>query len=253
MPFSVEDFHDLVRLLAEHPEWRAELLQLVLSDELLELPALVRQLVERVGTLADAQERTEARLTTLADAQERTEAQVKALAEAQARTEARLTTLADAQERTEARLKNVEGDVADLKGEVLESRYARRAGAYFSPLARRLRVLDPGRLADQLDDAVLAGQLTNQERTAILAADLVLTGVGRDDQAEIYLVVDVSWGIGVSDVARAAQRARLLERLGRPAMPVVAGDRIDSESEALARLHGVWWVLDGHTTAPAQS
>jgi hypothetical protein len=225
MPFSVEDFHDLVRLLAEHPEWRAELRQLVLSDELLELPALVRQLVERVGTLADAQ----------------------------ARTEARLTTLADAQERTEARLKNVEGDVADLKGEVLESRYARRAGAYFSPLARRLRVLDPGRLADQLDDAVLAGQLTNQERTAILAADLVLTGVGRDDQAEIYLVVDVSWGIGVSDVARAAQRARLLERLGRPAMPVVAGDRIDSESEALARLHGVWWVLDGHTTAPAQS
>jgi hypothetical protein len=225
MPFSVEDFHDLVRLLAEHPEWRAELLQLVLSDELLELPALVRQLVERVGTLADAQERTEARLTTLADAQER----------------------------TEARLKNVEGDVADLKGEVLESRYARRAGAYFSPLARRLRVLDPGRLADQLDDAVLAGQLTNQERTAILAADLVLTGVGRDDQAEIYLVVDVSWGIGVSDVARAAQRARLLERLGRPAMPVVAGDRIDSESEALARMHGVWWVLDGHTTAPAQS
>jgi hypothetical protein len=211
MPFSVEDFHDLVRLLAEHPEWRAELLQLVLSDELLELPALVRQLVERVGTLADAQERTE------------------------------------------ARLKNVEGDVADLKGEVLESRYARRAGAYFSPLARRLRVLDPGRLADQLDDAVLAGQLTNQERTAILAADLVLTGVRRDDQEEIYLVVDVSWGIGVSDVARAAQRARLLERLGRPAMPVVAGDRIDSESEALARMHGVWWVLDGHTTAPAQS
>jgi hypothetical protein len=68
MPFSVEDFHDLVRLLAEHPEWRAELLQLVLSDELLELPALVRQLVERVGTLADAQARTEARLTTLADA-----------------------------------------------------------------------------------------------------------------------------------------------------------------------------------------
>jgi hypothetical protein len=68
MPFSVEDFHDLVRLLAEHPEWRAELRQLVLSDELLELPALVRQLVERVGTLADAQARTEARLTTLADA-----------------------------------------------------------------------------------------------------------------------------------------------------------------------------------------
>src|SRR5262249_53375088 len=139
----------------------------------------------------------------------------------------------------------------DLTGKMLESQYRERAGAYFSPLARRLRVLDPARLADQLDDAVDAGQLTPAERTAVLQADLVLAGVRRDDQAAIYIVVKVSAGIGPHDVERAAQRARLLAKLGQPVLPIVAGERISPEVEAQARLAGVWQVLDGHTVPPS--
>jgi len=52
------DFHQLLRALEEHPEWRAELRRLVLSDELLSLPEIVRD-------LADAQRRTEQRLEEL--------------------------------------------------------------------------------------------------------------------------------------------------------------------------------------------
>jgi len=37
MTFTVSDYADLVRLLNEHPEWRAELRRLLLSDELLTL------------------------------------------------------------------------------------------------------------------------------------------------------------------------------------------------------------------------
>lgn len=44
MPFSVEEFHDLVRLLEERPEWRREIRRLVLTDELLALPAQVAEL-----------------------------------------------------------------------------------------------------------------------------------------------------------------------------------------------------------------
>ena len=50
MPFTIEDFGDLVKLLGQHPEWQAELRRHVLSEELLELPALVRQLAEAQGT-----------------------------------------------------------------------------------------------------------------------------------------------------------------------------------------------------------
>ncbi len=33
---TVNDLHDLVRLLTEHPEWQVELRRLILTDELLD-------------------------------------------------------------------------------------------------------------------------------------------------------------------------------------------------------------------------
>ncbi|MBI3920236.1 MAG: hypothetical protein HY318_02370, partial [Armatimonadetes bacterium] len=75
MSFSVSDFSDLVRLLEEQPGWRAELRRLVLTEEILTLPDLVR-------SLGEAQRRTEARVGELAEAQARTEARMEALAEA---------------------------------------------------------------------------------------------------------------------------------------------------------------------------
>ena len=76
MAFSVEEFQDLIRLLQERPEWRADLRRLVLTDELLALPELVRELVQ-------AQQRTEVRvgrleeaLITLTEAQQRIESRV---------------------------------------------------------------------------------------------------------------------------------------------------------------------------------
>ncbi|MDW8099135.1 MAG: hypothetical protein RML36_06585 [Anaerolineae bacterium] len=54
MPFTVTDLHDLVRLLHEHPEWRAEVRRLVLTDEILERPALVRELAEGQRALAES-------------------------------------------------------------------------------------------------------------------------------------------------------------------------------------------------------
>ncbi len=271
MTFAVADFPDLLRLLGEHPEWRAELRRHVLTDELLELPALVR-------LLAEAQTRTEeglagltARVEALAEAQTRTEeglagltARVEALAEAQTRTERRLEELAEAQRATEKQLALLTAQVAELTsgharvvielgaltGEVLELRYRARAPAYFSRLARRLRVLDSGVLADRLDEAVEAGQLDDAERDAILEADIVLRGKRRQDEADVYVVVEVSVTIDPHDVDRAADRAALLERLGRPVMPAVAGKVLTAGGARRARERGVWQFLDGHMASP---
>ena len=53
-----------MRLLAEHPEWKTELRRLLLSEESLALPEIVRE-------LAEVQRRTEERLEVLADGQQR--------------------------------------------------------------------------------------------------------------------------------------------------------------------------------------
>jgi len=76
MSFTVTDFHDLTRLLYEHPDWRAEMRRLVLSDEILELPALVRQ-------LAEAQSRSEERLSGVEERLSRVEAALERLVESQ--------------------------------------------------------------------------------------------------------------------------------------------------------------------------
>lgn len=46
MPFTVEDFEDLLRLLYERPEWRTRLRELILPPELLELPRIAQELAE---------------------------------------------------------------------------------------------------------------------------------------------------------------------------------------------------------------
>jgi hypothetical protein len=213
MSFSVDDFQDLLRLLDEHPEWRAELRRQVLTEELLALPAEVRELAAR----------SDERLA-------RIEAIVERLAN-------RVDDLVIAQQRTETRLGRAEGLV-------LETKYARRGAAFFSRLARRLRLVDTGVLADLIDDAIDAGQMQEDDRREILRSDIVFSGRRRDDQAEIYILGEVSSGIGPHDVERAATRAARLSKLGRDVIPVVIGFHINAEAVELAREQGVAQFLD---------
>jgi hypothetical protein len=48
MPFTANEFHDLIRLVESHPEWRVELRRLVLTDEPLALPEQVGVLTEQM-------------------------------------------------------------------------------------------------------------------------------------------------------------------------------------------------------------
>ncbi len=103
MLFAFEDFHDVIRLLEQHPEWRAELRRLVLSDEVLALPAIVTR-------LAQTQEQTQELLRTLA-------ARVHDLAVRLEQLTARVDQLVVIQTRTEERLEGLEAGIARLAAE----------------------------------------------------------------------------------------------------------------------------------------
>ena len=240
MAFNVEDFHDLMRLLEEHPEWRAELRRQVLSDELLDLPAAIQR-------LTDAQERTEQRLGALTEAQERTDQRLGLLEE-------RMAALLQVQQGAEQSLAALAGDVrmlvdrvAEHEGTLLEIRYERHGPSYFDELAHRLRVIESYRLADLLDEGVEAGTISPNDRREALRADLVLRGRRRDDGADAYFVVEVSSGVREDDVARAQRRSRIMAKLGLPAVALVAGNRISLSAERMAKDMDVWVVLDGRT------
>ncbi len=321
MPFRVEDFHDLVRLIEQRPEWRAELRRLVLSEELLELPDIVRNLAEQMVVLTARVDQLTARVDQLAEQMvvltarvdeltarvdqltarvdeltarvdqltarvdqlaeqmvvltarvdqltarvdeltarvDQLTARVDQLAEQMVVLTARVDQLAAAQVATEERLSRVEEAllqltrrvdllderVADLRGDFLERRYERHAGAYFSPLVRRVRPVDPDELDDLLDEGLEARRLTEQETREVRRADLILRGRRPENGEPHYLIVEVSAGIGASDVRRASRRASLLGRL-RPALAVVAGEFVTRDARELAASLGVTIVTDG--------
>ncbi len=260
MAFTVRDFHSLVRLLEERPEWRAQLRRLLLSQELLRLPRLVRQLSadvqqlqQTVSQLVEAQKDAERRLqrleevtARLAGAQEQTEQRLQrleevttSLAEAQRRTEQTVARLVEAQEGTERRLQRLEevvgelvGAVGALKGESLERRYRERAASYFQRVLRRIRVVDHQQLGLLLDDAVDQGRITAEERAQVLEADVVVTGLF--DGREVYLLAEVSGTVTAHDVRRARERAAALEKAtGCPVLLAVAGQELEEAA-------GVW-------------
>ena len=215
MPFTTEDVHDLIRLVEAHPEWRTELRRLVLTDELLSLP-------EHIAALAEAQRRTEVQVAALTD-------QVTALAES---------------------VQKLTDDVGTLKGKSLEADYRVKGPAYFSRVVRRPHVLTSDELITMVEDARDRGVLSDTDAQEIYDADVVVQGRRPEDGAIVYLVVEVSWGVGPHDVDRAAPRAALLARVGVTALPAVAGARVTADARHLARTHKVWQVIDGYAIPP---
>ena len=278
--FTVREFHDFVRILERRPDWREELRRLILTDELLKLPQVVRELVEaqrrteeelktltarvdsltqRVDSLAAQMEALTARVDSLTQRVDSLTAQMEVLtarvdsltqrvdslaAQMEALT-ARVDSLTEAQVKTEETLRRLGIDVAELKGDSLERKYREKAPAYFGPLLRRAKSLSADELWDIVDRGIEEGVLTSEEAREVLDTDIVVRGRRWKDGKEEFLVVEVSWGVGVTDVERAVRRAELLRRLGLEVRAVVAGRGITSEAEGLAAEKGVERVIDG--------
>jgi len=250
MAFTVTDLMDFKRLVVEHPEWRTELRQLVLTEELLTLPAMMHE-------LAEAQKRTEQRLEELALAQTRTEqrlekleAVVHELALAQARTEQRLEELVLAQTRTEKAIHALADRQGAMLGTLLELRFGQRAAGYFGRILRRIRVVLPNAL-DPVTEDTLEARLTHEELVDVLLLDVLAVGRLRQapspEQAEVWLAIEVAAVIDQDDVERAQRRAALLRKAGYQTIPVVAGEGVTPEATDALQDAPVVLVLNGRS------
>ncbi|MFQ6101140.1 MAG: hypothetical protein ACE5OS_07880 [Anaerolineae bacterium] len=220
-----------------------------LVDDRMQEIRVVRQDYDR---LAKGQERIEARM-------DRVEAALERLAEAQARTEERVERLeatvqqlAEAQARTEERLNDLIRVVAGMQdrlgavyGRQPELTYKERAGAYFGPLLRHVRVVSLIEIEDDLET-----QLSDEEFQDLLLLDLLVRGQPRylPDVPQVWLAVEVSGVIDRHDVERARRRAGYLNKAGYIALPAVAGEQAAEGAEAMAQDKGVLLVLDGRAS-----
>jgi hypothetical protein len=170
MAFTVSEFQDLTQILYEHPEWRAEMRRLVLTDELLALPDMVRELVA-------AQQRTEQRLDRLSIA-------VIDLKDSQQRTEQRLEHWEDGQKRSEQRLERLEEGQArhEQRFDRLDESFARLAAAQAHLDEKMVELAATQSRTDERMAELREAQLRTDEkmtelREAQLRTDEKMTGI----------------------------------------------------------------------------
>ena len=208
MAFTVNDLGDLLKLLRENPQWRAEVRKEVLGEELLALPDLVRQNSADIQKLTERMNQFAVRMDQLAERVDRLSAAVEKLVLWAGKTDVRL---------------------GRMSGQLLELWYQHHRG-----VLARLHGLRRPRSADLstmdiLSDAAESGLLTDDELDAIYRLDVVVLGrmgVGADAR-DAVLAVEVSSKIDMYDVRRAEERAALLRKAGYTAYPVVAGHELD--------------------------
>ncbi|CUU37218.1 hypothetical protein DCOP10_119269 [Armatimonadetes bacterium DC] len=141
----------------------------------------------------------------------------------------------------EGDIKQLRDDVGQLKGIVLELQWGHRARSYFGRLLRKVRVYAPGEICDEIEED---GEIPEPQRSQLLELDYIVRGLRRSDGREVYLAVEVSWGVGVTDVIRARDRAQILREQGLPAYPVAVGNYITPEAQSLAEAEGVVLMTD---------
>ena len=130
--------------------------------------------------------------------------------------------------------KKLAEDINALRDSALEQRYRSRA-YFFRNLVRKPYLLSVDDISSLLDQAADSKQLSEEEIYSLSMADLILKGLSHESDEEVYLVVEVSVGIGISDVERAFESAATLHKLGFKVLPIVAGITILPSARQLAQ------------------
>ena len=212
---SINDIADLARILKEQPEWADTIRSLLLSEELLNLPA---RFAEFVQLTQESNRITNERLGRL-------ETVVGQLATRTGNLETVVGQLATQMQRMETRMGRVEGRFSNFEGSDYERRVRTRA------LVRARDILgleDPylaltqdGTIAPQLNSiiaqAIGNGSISREQSTDLHETDLIIS-----DQSNRHMVVEVSLTADEDDIARAKRRADTMRAAtGGTVSPVV--------------------------------
>jgi len=217
-----------------------------LTQRVDQLTVRMEELTQRVDQLTQRMDQLTERMDQLTDAQQQTEKRLDELTQRMEELTHRVDQLAEAQQKTEETVRRLLLDVSELKGDALERRYRERAYSYFSKLLSRIHVLSGEEFQGIVVDALERGIITRDQMEDLLQLDLLLKGKRWDTKKESYLAVEISWGLGKTDVDRVERRVQLLKQMGlSEVMGAIAGKKILYDVEEYAVKRGIKVVLDG--------
>jgi hypothetical protein len=223
---TINTIDDLARILREQPAWADTLRALLLTEDLLDLPARFDRFVQSQEETNRAQEETNRRLSEL----------LAELKEANDDTRQRLTSLESRFTRMEGRFGNLEG--AQYEGMVRTKALA-RTHIHFGFKAPYVALHQEGLAAPILVSAITHA-IRERLVTTADSGDLFETDLIISDEENRHAVFEVSLTADDSDILRAKRRAEILETItGGAAIPVAITTRMDVASYELADAEGV--------------
>jgi hypothetical protein len=217
---------------------------LEVAERALQVAERAQQTAERANEIAERALQTAERANEIAERAQQTSERAEGTAEhaLQVALETR-DTVNDMQKR----LTRVETDVADLKGMSMELMARKLLPGVLGKLVRKLRVYEPDEFYRVMEEADL---LSADELAEVASADVFAHGQLCSNDTPRWFVVEASWGLGMTDVERAAQRAAILTQNGAPAIGTVLGRRITADARKRAQQLGVLVVLNGAPRNP---
>jgi len=134
----------------------------------------------------------------------------------------------------------LKGKFGRLKGTDFERTIREKYYAYFGRVLRKPKLLPFEEIVPILDDAEDKGEITLEQRDAILRLDALVSGQIRELRKDVVLAVEVSYSLYPEDLERAFERAQLpATLLGKEVIPAVVACETTEEVEKQANKKGI--------------
>jgi hypothetical protein len=260
-PEEIEAISRMAEAVRQYPHLRRAFIHALQMDELFAIPEQLDSLKQVVMELAAQYKQQQEQLNRI----EQTATRALEVAERAQQTAERALQISERAEQTaeralqvatetreivndlQKRLTRVEVDVAELKGMSMELVARKLLPGVLGKLVRKIRVYEPDEFFRVVEEA---GQLSADDLAEVASADVFVHGHLRSTDEPRWFVVEASWGLGVSDVERAALRASILTQQFAPAIGVVLGRRIAADARKRAQELGVLIVVNGAPRNP---
>ena len=219
---EINDINDLFRILRDNPQWRDQLRSLLLSQEILELPAALTALTQEVREfIAQQQAANEEQKRTNDAIFARLDRIEKDVAEARPdinELKSTVSGLAATTNRLEGRVSQLVGKDAerDIHANIHNMLRREQKGLRGVAILKSINQAFDSELADAIADAIATGSLTRQEAEDIDKVDLITRGRLLGSQDLIHHAIEVSVVLDEHDVQRAVDRADKVSRVTKP-------------------------------------
>ena len=212
LPEPREFIQYVIAAVEANPDLREPLLRALLTEEFLQMPVRVARIEKDVATLTE-------RFDTLTEDVEK-----------------------------------LKDDVGWLRGKAHETDFSRIATSLLNREFgfRRTRVVHGNvvavprhaeEFADSIAEAAEGGTITDEQLRRIFATDVIVQCRHPQSSELVWVAVEVSGRVDEDDINRAVQSAQILRAVfGQEALPVVVGERIDSQDAARAQQSGAAFI-----------